>query len=557
MQKVRPEAAMNDGRGPADQRVLVVPPTTRDGVVTHALLTGVGLSPVICRNLQSVCDELRTGAAALLLTSEALFSQDVTQLLSYLQDQPSWSDLPIVLLMQSGQPSANLDSLLPALGNVTLLERPAATRSVVSAIQTAVRGRQRQYQIRHHITANVRAADEALKLQRRLLESERHARAEAERVSHMKDEFLATLSHELRTPLSAIFGWAQLLRMDRPSAETIQEGIEVIDRNVRLQTQLIEDLLDTSRIISGKIRLDIQQVELPELIDNAIESIRPAADAKSLRVERVIDPLAGRVSGDPGRLQQVIWNLLTNAIKFTPQGGKIQVVLERAESHVELSVIDSGQGIEAEFLPYLFERFSQGDASTTRKHGGLGLGLSIVKTLVELHGGTIGARSDGSGKGSTFVIQLPLRASKSVQHDAAQRHADKLPQVLDRHDRLRGLKILVVDDEPDARDIVERFLIECGAKTALASSAADAHRVLNNFAADVIVSDIGMPEQDGYELIRARRMSGDKTPAVALTAFARAEDRIRSIEAGFQRHLSKPVEPAELIAVVASLAGRF
>jgi signal transduction histidine kinase len=540
-----------------EQRVLVVAPTTRDGEVTHALLAKAGLDTVLCRDLRSVCDELEAGAAALLLTSEALSSNDIGLLVSYLEGQPSWSDLPIVLLVRSGFPSVKLEGVLPSLGNVTLLERPAAMRSVVSAIQTAVRGRQRQYQIRDHIAARKKATDEALHLQKRLLESERTARSEAERVSYMKDEFLATLSHELRTPLSAIFGWAQLLRMGEQSPETIKEGIDVIDRNVRLQKQLIEDLLDVSRIISGKFRLDVQRVELPELIDNTIDSIRPAADARSLRVERIVDPLAGPVSGDPSRLQQVLWNLLTNAIKFTPKGGKIQVVLQLVGSHVELSVVDSGEGIDSEFLPYLFERFSQSDATTTRKHGGLGLGLSIVKTLVELHGGTIRAISDGAGKGSTFVIRLPLRVSRAVERDASHPRADKTARVLDRGDRLSGLNVLVVDDEPDARRIVSRFLIECGAKTEVASSVADAHRVLDNFAADVIVSDIGMPEQDGYELIRARRRSGDKTPAVALTAFARAEDRIRSIEAGFQRHLPKPVEPAELIAVVASLAGRL
>ncbi len=494
---------MNDDQVQTEQRVLVMAPTTRDGAITHALLAKAGLEAVLCRDLRNVCDELRAGAAALLLTSEALSSSDIGGLVSYLENQPSWSDLPIVLLVQSGLPSANLEGVLTSLGNVTLLERPAATRSVVSAIQTAVRGRQRQYQIRDHIAARAKAADEALELHQRLLESERTARTEAEHVSHMKDEFLATLSHELRTPLSAIFGWAQLLRMGEASPATIKEGIDVIDRNVRLQKQLIEDLLDMSRIISGKIRLDVQQVELPELIDNTIESIRPAADARSLRVERIVDPLAGPVSGDPSRLQQVLWNLLTNAIKFTPKGGKIQVVLERVGSHVELSVVDSGDGIDREFLPYLFERFSQSDASTTRKHGGLGLGLSIVKTLVELHGGAIRATSDGAGKGSTFVIQLPLRASKAVEQDAPHPRADKATGVLDCDDRLSGLNVLVVDDEPDARRIVSRFLIECGAKTAVAASAADAHRVLDDFAADVIVSDIGMPEQDGYELIRA------------------------------------------------------
>ena len=425
MRKISADAAMNDDQVQTEQRVLVVAPTTRDGAITHALLAKVGLTAVLCRDLRSVCDELEAGAAALLLTSEALSSNDIESLVSYLKDQPSWSDLPIVLLVQSGLPSANLEGVIPSLGNVTLLERPAATRSVVSAVQTAVRGRQRQYQIRDHIAARIKAADEALELHQRLLESERSARTEAERISYMKDEFLATLSHELRTPLSAIFGWAQLLRMGEPSHETIKEGIDVIDRNVRLQKQLIEDLLDMSRIISGKIRLDVQQVDLPELINNTIDSIRPAADARSLRVERIVDPLAGPVSGDPSRLQQVLWNLLTNAIKFTPKGGKIQVVLELVGSHVELSVVDSGEGIDGEFLPHLFERFSQGDASTTRKHGGLGLGLSIVKTLVELHGGAIRATSDGAGKGSRFVIHLPLRASKAVEHDAPIRGQTK------------------------------------------------------------------------------------------------------------------------------------
>jgi PAS domain S-box-containing protein len=391
----------------------------------------------------------------------------------------------------------------------------------------------------------------------RLLEAERLARAEAERVSQMKDEFLATLSHELRTPLNAIFGWAQILKMDDQSAETIKEGIDVIDRNVRLQTQLIEDLLDMSRIISGKIRLDIQRVDLPELINNAIEAVKPAAEAKSLRVERIVDPLAGPVSGDPSRLQQVLWNLLTNAIKFTPKGGIVQVLLERVNSHVEVSVVDSGEGIDPEFLPYLFERFSQADASTTRKHGGLGLGLSIVKNLVELHGGTIRAKSAGEGHGSTFVILLPLRVTKAAHDEVPHPRASKSAPAFDCRDKLSGLKVLVVDDEPDARALVNRFLIECGATAVLAVSAADAHTLLNTFTADVIISDIGMPDEDGYDFIRALRSNGNKTPAVALTAFARAEDRIRSIQAGFQTHLPKPVEPAELMAVVASLAGRF
>jgi PAS domain S-box-containing protein len=392
---------------------------------------------------------------------------------------------------------------------------------------------------------------------RLLLESERAARLEAERIGRMKDEFLATLSHELRTPLNAIFGWTQILRMGTVDPETRDAGIAVIDRNVRIQTQLIEDLLDMSRIISGKIRLDVQTVELSEVLHATLEAIRPAAEAKQIRLERIIDPLAGPVSGDPSRLQQVFWNLLTNAIKFTPKGQKIQVVAERVDSLVQISVSDTGEGILPEFLPRLFDRFSQADGSTTRKHGGLGLGLSIVKNLVELHGGTVHARSAGEGLGATFVIRLPLRAAKAQTQEVPppQRGATSVP--FDRKAlSLHGVKVLIVDDEPDARDLVQRFLSECGANPAVAASAVEAQRVLAAFAPDVIISDIGMPEQDGYEFMRAVRDRGYKMPAVALTAFARAEDRIRSIQSGYQMHLPKPVDPAELVAIVASLAGR-
>ena len=268
--------------------------------------------------------------------------------------------------------------------------------------------------------------------------------------------------------------------------------------------------------------------------------------------------MAGPVSGDPGRLQQVFWNLLTNAIKFTPKGGKIQVLAERVNSHVEISVSDSGEGIHPEFLPRLFDRFSQADGSTTRKHGGLGLGLSIVKNLVELHGGTVQAKSAGEGLGATFVVQLPLRAAKTQAEELPHPLGGVFALPIDREAmNLGGVKVLIVDDEPDARELVQRFLSECGANPALAASAVEAQQVLASFAPDVIISDIGMPEQDGYEFMRAVRDRGDQTPAIALTAFARSEDRIRSIQSGYQMHLPKPVEPAELVAIVASLAGRY
>ena len=633
-----------DANREKEQRVLLVPPTRRDGEVTSALLARAGLGCLICRDLEILSEEISAGAGAVLLTEETLAASGIERLLASLQNQPSWSQLPVVLLIDGAGRAPVVVQAIQALGNTTLLDRPAPTRSVISALEVAVKGRERQYQIRDQFEKIRRAEARARELQqqlaiavnaselgtfhsmtpfndmiwndrckahfwlgpdakvdfelfysvlhpedrervrraveeciyggklydiefrtvspdgetrwiratgrtycnsasepirfdgttqdiserkavetafqetrerfeamansipqlawmakpdgwifwynqrwhdycgttaermegwgwqavhdlqelprvlkkwqncvangepwedsfplrrfdgelrwhlsrampfrdpsgnivfwfgtntditdertrseerRLLLESERAARLEAERIGRMKDEFLATLSHELRTPLNAIFGWTQILRMGTVDPETRDAGIAVIDRNVRIQTQLIEDLLDMSRIISGKIRLDVQTVELSEVLHATLEAIRPAAEAKQIRLERIIDPLAGPVSGDPSRLQQVFWNLLTNAIKFTPKGQKIQVVAERVDSHVQISVSDTGEGILPEFLPRLFDRFSQADGSTTRKHGGLGLGLSIVKNLVELHGGTVHARSAG------------------------------------------------------------------------------------------------------------------------------------------------------------------
>ena len=397
----------------------------------------------------------------------------------------------------------------------------------------------------------------------RLLETERAARAAAERANQMKDEFLATLSHELRTPLNAILGWAQILCND-PTAKDVAEGAAIIERNARAQTQIIEDLLDMSRIISGKVRLDVQRVNLKLVLEAAVDTVRAAADAKSVRLQVVLDPLAHPVSGDPNRLQQVFWNLLSNAIKFTPKQGRVQVVLERVNSHLEVSVSDSGEGIAPEFLPYVFDRFRQADASTARRHGGLGLGLAIVKQLTELHGGTVRVKSAGLGQGATFIVALPLSAV----------HPDFEPEIERRHPRvapdleagslpllqLAGVRVLAVDDEPDARALVRRLLEGCDATVRTAGSAAEALAMIREEAPDVLVSDIGMPEQDGYALIRQVRALGSahagNVPAVALTAYARSEDRMKAIRAGFQMHMAKPIEGAELITVVASLAGR-
>ncbi|MBA3485504.1 MAG: response regulator [Pirellulales bacterium] len=409
-------------------------------------------------------------------------------------------------------------------------------------------------------------ADLALReSEQRLLDSERAARTEVERASRMKDEFLATLSHELRNPLNAILGWSQLLQMGDSTPQEVDEGIAIIERNARAQTQIIEDLLDMSRIISGKIRLDVQQIDVATVVRAAIETVQPAADAKGLRVRAVIDPRAGPVSGDPNRLQQVFWNLLSNAVKFTPKEGFIQVVLERVNSHLEVSVSDSGEGIAHEFLPHVFDRFRQADASTTRHHGGLGLGLAIVRQVVELHGGSVRATSAGPGAGATFVVALPL----TVMHAAPdavtvpeRRHPTAAPVAIFEKvcAEIAGLRIVVVDDEPDARALLQRLLVDCQATVFTAASADDALTLIEKERPDVLVSDIGIPGEDGFSLIRRVRAltaaCGGDTPAVALTAYARAEDRVNVLRAGFQNHLSKPVEQAELIAVVANLAGR-
>jgi PAS domain S-box-containing protein len=392
----------------------------------------------------------------------------------------------------------------------------------------------------------------------RLLESERAARGEAEHASRMKDEFLATLSHELRTPLNAILGYAQLLRSGVMGPSELDEAVEVIERNARAQTQIIEDLLDMSRIISGKVRLDVQGVSLVDVIESAIQTVTPAADAKGIRLQTILDPLAGPIAGDPGRLQQVFWNLLNNAIKFTPKGGRVQVILARVNSHVEVAVSDTGVGIKPEFLPYVFDRFRQADATTSRRFGGLGLGLAIVKSLVELHGGTVQATSPGEGRGATFVLSLPLSL---LRPDAARPTAPTAGSTTTPEpfcSDLSGVSVLVVDDERDARELVRRLLTECQARALTAASADEAIEILRRERPDVLLSDVGMPGVDGYEFIRRVRAlgaeQGGDVPAVALTAFARSEDRTRAVLAGYQMHLSKPVEPAELIAVIASLA---
>jgi signal transduction histidine kinase/CheY-like chemotaxis protein len=394
--------------------------------------------------------------------------------------------------------------------------------------------------------------------QAELLAREHEARTEAELANRTKDEFLATLSHELRTPLTAMLGWTWMLRSRELEPETYQHALETIERNVRAQAQLIEDLLDVSRIITGKLRLEVSPSELVPVIEAALDTTRPAAEAKGIQLQAELDPSAGPVLCDPARMQQVAWNLLSNAVKFTPRQGTVRVSLKRFDAHVEMSVSDTGQGIDQDFLPHVFDRFRQADSSTTRRHGGLGLGLGIVRHLVELHGGTVAAESAGDGAGATFTVSLPLMSPVS--------DARPLPEIesgpqLDCEPTLTGVHVLVVDDEPDARDLLTATLMQCEARVTAVASVDEAMSVLKQSPPDVLVSDIGMPVADGYELIQRVRglekeNGGGQIPAIALTAYASDGARAAAIKAGFQKHLAKPIEPSILVQVIAGLVNK-
>jgi signal transduction histidine kinase/ActR/RegA family two-component response regulator len=392
----------------------------------------------------------------------------------------------------------------------------------------------------------------------RQVEELRAAREAAEAGNRAKDEFLALLSHELRTPLNAVYGWARMLRTGQVSAERSQRALDAIVRNADAQVQMIDDLLDVSRVIAGKMRLDVRSVHLKAVVEDALDAVRPAAEAKGIRLQSVLDPRAGPIIGDPARLQQVVWNLLTNAVKFTGKGGRVQVHVQRINSHVEIVASDTGRGIDPDILPFIFDRFRQADSSSTRAHGGLGLGLALVKHLVELHGGTVVAQSGGAGKGATFIVKLPVAIASIVE--AVPRVHPTVPMrgAPSRGVRLNGVRVLVVDDDEDALELAAAILTAKGARVRTCPSAAAALATIHEWHPDVLVSDIEMPDEDGYSLIRKVRRfeSADaKIPAVALTAYGRIQDRMASLTAGYNMHVPKPVDPGELTTIIASLVG--
>jgi CheY-like chemotaxis protein len=406
--------------------------------------------------------------------------------------------------------------------------------------------------------AERRQVEERLRL---ALAGEQMARAEAETANRMKDEFLATLSHEIRTPLNAIIGWSHLLRSGRLDEATTTRAMETIDRNAKAQAQLIEDILDVSRVITGKLRLRNEPVDIASVINAAIDSVQLAIDSKNLNLEVTLDPSARHTFGDPGRLQQVVWNLLSNSIKFTPSGGRIEIKVKRSEGNLQIRVSDTGHGISPEFLPYIFDRFRQADGTTTRNHGGLGLGLAIVRHLVELHGGSIEAESAGVGEGATFTMTLPLAPQSPPRRkkvtgrlraeEVSSGHFTSLPS-------LEAVKVLLVDDDPDTLQVISVMLDGSKALIQTAASVSEAMDILEWFHPNVLVSDLAMPGEDGYSLIRKVRAlsvgSGYEIPAIALTSYVRVEDRVQALSAGFNMFVPKPVQPEELIAAIANLA---
>ena len=525
------------GLSPTDVRVLVCAPTGRDSVLTVDLLERASIPCLACRSLQEMSERLAEGAGAILLTEETLGDPHLDELASALAAQPAWSDIS-VLLFASHRDEAALRTLhkLEILRNVTLLDRPVRTSAVISTVQAALRGRRRQYELRD------------------TLQALHKARFDAEDANRLKDEFLATVSHELRTPLNAIMGWVSMLRQARFDQARVASALEIVERNAKAQAQIIADVLDISRMITGRIRLSQAPTSVARVVFDALDTIRPAATAKGVEIRTNVEegPI---VHGDPERLQQVFWNIFSNACKFTPAEGCIDISLHDDGAWSVLRVADTGTGIAPEFLPYVFDRFRQADQSFTRTHGGLGLGLAIVKQLVEMHGGEVSAHSEGVGRGAMFQIRLPTAASarSARPRDDDQRPGTETIPDVDFEENL----VLVVDDDEPTRDLLRTILTECGARVIAVPTAAEAIAQLNVEIPAVIVADVGMPVEDGLTMIRRIRQrtpaAGGRVPAVALSAYARAEDREAALGAGFDEFLAKPAMPAEVVRVIAAV----
>jgi signal transduction histidine kinase/CheY-like chemotaxis protein len=524
-----------DADGSLDYRILVFAPVGKDAPLTLDVLRRTDLKGCMCETAHHLCIELQRGAAVIMLTEEALEDPGIGELMECLRSQPAWSDIPVLLFADAERSEIYLRTLrlLEGLRNVVLLERPIRLGAALSLIRSALRGRQRQYELRD------------------LLRAFADAREEAETANRLKDEFLATLSHELRTPLNAILGWTTMLRDGNVQPRHVMRALDTIHRNAAAQVKIVNDLLDVSRIVRGNVQLAPRLISLGPLLTLAVESIAPTAEAKGVTISTSLGSVPVFVWADHDRLQQVFWNLLSNAVKFTSSGGRVDVRMQAEGEDVRVDVADTGTGIEPAFLPHVFERFRQADGSSTRRHGGLGLGLSIGRHLVELHGGRMTADSAGQGQGSTFAVYLPIRESEhrvSAPPTAAERRQRG------RAIELEGTHVLIVDDESDARDLLKVMLANTGARISEAESAAEAMRIYSEDRPDIVLADIAMPGLDGYALIRAIRDlpsgEGGHVRAVAVSAYARREDRQRALKAGFNDHVSKPVQLDDLYDVL-------
>jgi signal transduction histidine kinase/CheY-like chemotaxis protein len=533
---------------PSPDRVLVLAPVGRDASLLGTVLNAAGTPSLVCAGDGELARELELGAGALLMTHEALVPAVLSVVLRVISVQPTWSDLPIVLLVDGGSSAgaaAGIVTRLRAIGNVIVLERPVRRVTLITAIQSALRARHRQYEIRD------------------LVWRERSARRDAESSSLLKDEFLATVSHELRTPLNAILLWARLLGSGVVGAEKAMSGLRAIETSAEAQSKLIEDLLDVSRMIGGKLQVHLQTIEIYPTVQAAVEVVRPSAQAKRIELEAVTEAV-GPVRADASRLQQVVWNLLSNAIKFTPHEGRVSIALESIDGHARIVVKDTGQGIDPQFLPHVFERFRQADATPRRLQSGLGLGLAISRQLIELHGGSIHAESGGAGLGSTFTVDLPLADHASEAEPRPSAPIASVAPAIEGGPSLTGVRVLLVEDDIATREAMKIVLSAHQADVTAVASAPAALEWLAAPPGDhrphVLLSDLGLPGMDGYELLRRIRALERShgfvpMPAVLVTAYARGEDRRRAREVGFAECVAKPLEPGRLANLVADLAG--
>lgn len=525
----------HDSSRDLDERILIFAPVGKDAPLTHEVLVRASLTGSVCPTSSNLCTEFVRGAAAILLTEEALEDPGIHEFMECLRSQPAWSDISILLFADAERSEVYLRTLrlLEGLRNVVLLERPIRLGAALSLMRSAIRGRQRQYELRD------------------LLRALGEAREDAEKANRLKDEFLATLSHELRTPLNAILGWTTMLRDGNVQPNHMMRALDTIHRNATAQVQIVNDLLDVSRIVRGGVQLAPKLLSCAPLMILAVESITPMAEAKGVTLTTSMQSHPAYIWGDQDRLQQVLWNLLSNAVKFTPAGGTVEVDMRQRGADVSVRISDTGNGIPKTFLPHVFERFRQGDGSSTREHGGLGLGLSIVRHLVELHGGRLTAESAGEGQGSTFTIYLPARDSEA--------HAlPSMSPVDGRHETravdLEGTHVLIVDDERDARELLRAMLASTGARITEADSVREALRIISQDRPDIVLADIAMPGEDGYALMRAMKEltddNGHHIRAIAVSAYARLEDKQLAERAGFNEHLAKPIHREELFDTI-------